>query len=229
MDSLSSATKRGAPVQKDLLRRVASAALLLASLGACALSEDKVPIDYIPPEATAPVAGAAAVKLEVTTTDQRVQYRDRISVKKNMYGMEMARIMATNDVVDLVRSGVEQGLKAEGFAIGPGGLAVTIELQNFYNNFRAGVASGMAVAEVAFALKVRNAAGVLLYSQFYSATNTDDGIVLAAGTNAKPSLEKATTLAIKQMLDDKALQDALIATAAKPGARPAPGNRRPGS
>jgi uncharacterized lipoprotein len=216
-------------VQKDLLRKVAIAALLLASLGACALNEDNVPIDYIPPDPPAPIAGAGAVKLEVTATDQRAQYRDRVSVKKNMYGMEMARIIATNDVVDLVRSGVERGLRSEGFAMGPGGLTVGIDLQNFYNNFQSGGASGLAVAEVAFALKVRNASGALVYSQFYSATNTNDGLVLASGANAKASLEKATTMAVKQMLDDKALQDALIATATKPGAKSAPGNRRPGS
>lgn len=208
------------------LRKVA-ALMAAAFLGACALSEDKVAIDYIPPEGTQVVTGASAVTLEVKGADERPQYRDRVSVKKNMYGMEMARIVATNDVVDLVRSGVEQGLKAEGFAIRSGGLTVGIELQNFYNNFKSGLASGMAVAEVAFALKVRNPAGVLLYTQFYNSTATVDGIVLASGANAKAALEKAATLAVKSVLDDKALHEALIATG-KPKP-PAAGARRPGA
>lgn len=212
-------------MKKEMLRTVAFLAIVVGA-GACALSEDKVAIDYIPPDAPAPVTGAPAVTLEVKGADERAQYRDRVSVKKNGYGMEMARIVATNDVVDLVRSAVEQGLKAEGFAIGSGGLTVSIELQNYYNNFRAGLATGMAVSEVAFALKVRNPAGTLVYSQFYSATNTNDGIFLASGANAKASLEKATTLAIKQVLDDKALQEALIATSVR---KPAASNRRPGA
>jgi uncharacterized lipoprotein len=215
-------------MKKELLRRVAAvicAGALAASISACALSEDKVAIDYIPPEAPIQVAGAAAVMLEVKGADERQQYRDRIGTKKNGYGMEMARIVASNDVVDLVRSGVEQGLKAEGFTIGGGGLTVSIELQNYYNDFRTGLATGQAVAEVAFALKVRNAAGTLVYNRFYNATNTIDGIFWATGPNAKASLEKATTQAVNQMLQDKALQDALMATVAKP----TPGTRRPGS
>jgi len=215
-------------MKKDLLRRVAAAVWAVAtaaSLSACALSEDKIAIDYIPPEARPPVAGAAAVTLEVRGTDERQQYRDRVSTKKNGYGMEMARITATNDVVEVVRSGVEQGLKAEGFSIGPGNLMVSIELQNFYNNYRVGLVSAEAVAEVAFALKLRNAAGTLLYNRFYSVANTYDGVFWMGGANAKASLEKATTLVVRQVLDDTALHDALMATIAKP----TPGNRRPGS
>lgn len=207
-----------------MLRRVVTV-LLFGCLGACALSEDKVPVDYVPAESTEAIGGASAVTLEISASDQRAQYRDRIGTKKNGYGMEMARIVATNDVVDLVRSGVEQGLKAQGFTIGARGLAVSIELQNFYNNFKVGFASGTAVAEVAFALKVRNASGTLVYSQLYDATNSDGDIFLASGKNAKASLEKALTKAITSMLEDKALQRALLATAkTKPVA-----GRRPGA
>src|SRR6185312_4508579 len=74
--SLISATRRGETMQKDLLRKVVSIAVAAICLGACALSEDKVAIDYIPPEGVTAVAGAATVKLEVTASDQRQQYRD---------------------------------------------------------------------------------------------------------------------------------------------------------
>jgi len=215
-------------MKKELLRRVAvviGAVALAASMSACALTEDRVPIDNVPPEARPPVAGAAAVTLEIKGIDERQQYRDRIGTKKNGYGMEMARITATNDVVEVVRLGVEQGLKAEGFGIGPGNLTVNIELQNFYNNYRVGLVSADAVGEVAFALKVRNAAGTLLYNQLYSVANVYDGVFWMGGANAKASLEKATALVVRQVLDDTALQAALLATVAKPP----PGNRRPGS
>ena len=211
-------------MKKQMLLMVA-VLVVAVGVGACALTEDKVAIDYLPPEAAAPVTGAAAVTLEVKGTDERQQYRDRIGTKKNGYGMEMARITATNDVVEVVRSGIERGLKAEGFGIGPGGLTVSIELQNFYNNYRVGLVSAEAVAEVAFALKVRNAAGTLIYNRFYSIANTYDGVFWMGGANAKASLEKATTLVVSQVLEDRALQDALMASIAKP----TPGNRRPGS
>jgi uncharacterized lipoprotein len=138
--------------------------------------------------------------------------------------MEMARIVATNDVVEVVRGGVERELKAQGYAIGPGGLTVTVELQNFYNNFRGGLVQGSAIADVAIALKVRSATGTLLYSQLYDATNSTD-VMMASGTNAKESLEKALTLTTRKILEDRALQAALLA--ARPV--PAPAARGPGA
>jgi uncharacterized lipoprotein len=193
--------------------RAAMAVLAAGMVSACALSEDKVPVDYVANTGVTTVAGAETVSLTVTAADRRSQYTDRISTKKNGYGMEMARIVATNDVVEVVRGGVERELKAQGWAIGPSGLSVTVELQNFYNNFRSGLASGFAVADVAIALKVRNAAGALVYSQLYDASVSTE-VFLASGTNAKESLQKALTLTTRKIVDDKALQAALLA--AKP-------------
>src|SRR5690348_14433078 len=101
---------------KNQIMRTAAAVLAAGCLSACALSEDKVPVDYIPNTGVAPVAGAQMVSLTVTGADRRSQYTDRISTKKNGYGMEMARIVATNDVVEVVRGGVERELKAQGYA-----------------------------------------------------------------------------------------------------------------
>jgi uncharacterized lipoprotein len=191
--------------------RAAVAVVAAGVLSACALSEDKVPVDYIPNTGVAPVAGAEMISLTVTAADRRSQYTDRISTKKNGYGMEMARIVATNDVVEVVRGGVERELKAQGYAIGPNGLSVTVELQNFYNNFRVGLMTGGAVADVAIAIKVRNAAGTLIYSQLYDASTTND-VFMASGTNAKASLEKALTMTTMKIVQDGALQAALLSS-----------------
>ncbi len=200
--------------------RAAMAVLAAGMLSACALSEDKVPVDYIANTGVASVVGAEAVSLTVTGADRRAQYTDRISTKKNGYGMEMARIVATNDVVEVVRGGVERELRAQGYAIGPTGLSVTVELQNFYNNFRSGLASGFAVADVAIALRVRNASGALVYSQLYDASVSTE-VFLASGTNAKESLQKALTLTTRKIVDDKALQAALLTAKPAPPVRPA--------
>src|SRR6478609_6010956 len=122
--------------------QAAIAVVAAGMLSACALSEDKVPVEYVVNTGVAPVPGAQMVSLTVTGADRRTQYTDRISTKKNGYGMEMARIVATNDVVEVVRGGVERELRAQGYAIGPGGLTVIVELQNFYNNFRSGLVQG---------------------------------------------------------------------------------------
>lgn len=194
------------------------------ALSACALAEDKVPVDYVPAagQDAGALAGAADVAIVLTATDQRTQYADRISTKKNGYGMEMARILATNDVVDLVRGALERELKALGFRTDAGGLPVGVELQNFYNNFKVGFFSGDAVAEVAFVLKVRDPGGALLFSQLYSATGTEANIQLASGENAKAALQKALTAAIRAAIDDQALRQALLS--ARPR-QPAPARR----
>jgi uncharacterized lipoprotein YajG len=201
--------------------RTAAAVVAAGLLSACAITEDKVPVDYVANTGVTSVVGAEAISLTVTGTDRRAQYVDRISTKKNGYGMEMARIVATNDVVEVVRGGVERELKAQGFAMGPGSVSITVELQNFYNNFRVGFASGSAVADVALTVKVRNAGGTLVYSQTYDASISND-IFLASGENAKAALEKALTTATRKIVDDRALQEALLAT------RPAPTRRAGG-
>jgi uncharacterized lipoprotein YajG len=201
-------------MKRGVLR--ATIAIVVAALAsACALTEDKVPIDYIANTGVTPVVGAEAITLTVTGVDRRTQYMDRISTKKNGYGMEMARIVATNDVVEVVRGGVERELKAQGYAVGAGGVSVTVELQNFYNNFRVGLMSGGAASDVAIGIKVRNAAGTLIYSQLYDASSNND-VFMASGANAKESLQKALTLTTRKILDDKALHDALLSTRVAP-------------
>lgn len=204
-------------MMRGMLRTMAVLAASVLAVG-CAITEDKVPIDYVPATEAAPLPGAAGVTLTLSATDARQQRADRISTKRNGYGMEMARIVSTNDVVVLVKVAIEREFRAEGFGIGPGGLAVGIELQNFYNNFKNKIMSGDAEAEVAFGIKVRDATGALIYSQFYSASAVLD-VQLASGSNAKAALEKALTAAVKQVADDKALQQALLSTLARPSGR----------
>ena len=52
----------------------------------------------------------------------------------------------------------------------------------------------------------------MLYSGSYEGTVTDSFFVSTAG-NAKDSLQKALTMAIRKMLEDKTLQQALLSAA----------------
>jgi uncharacterized lipoprotein len=200
------------------MRRSIFAVVAAGLMVGCALSEDKVPVDYVPdPTPRASVAGAEGVTLSLTAADKRTQYNDRIGTKKNAYGMEMARIVSTNNVVDLVRTSLEQELKAEGFRIGQGGAAVTVEVQNFYNNFQIGLFAGTAVAEVTFTVKLRSASGALLYQNAYTATGAVDNVMLASGVNAKAAVEKALTAAVKLAADDAELRKVLLSTQPQAG------------
>lgn len=190
-------------------------------LSGCALVEDKTIVNYVPAgQSTGEIPGAENVRLMFTASDRRTQYRDRVSTKKNGYGMEMARIVSTNDVVELTQTALQQEFKALGFIIGAGGLAVGVELQQFYANFKSGFFTGTAVAEVGFALRVKDASGASLYTQFYSAVGTIDNVMLASGENAKAALEKALGNAVREAVNDKALIQALLSTTPKSASTP---------
>lgn len=213
----------------DLLRMIA-AITAVCFLSGCALTEDKTTVAYVPASPSAgALPGAESVMLLFTATDKRTQYKDRISTKKNGYGMEMARIVPTNDVADLTRSALEQEFKALGFSIGAGGLTVGVELQNFYTNFKAGILSGTAVAEVGFALRVKDVTGASLYTQFYSGAGTVDNVMLASGENAKAAVEKALGNAVQEAVGDKALLQVLLSARPKPAGAPVRGASHGGS
>ena len=150
------------------------------------------------------------MSLSLTALDKRQQYVDRVSTKRNGYGMQLARIVSTKDVPTIVRDAVEQEFKAQGFAIGTGGLAITVEVLNFYNDFRSGFLEGGGKAFVQFGIKVRSATGATVYEKFYAGYGTEEHYLRSIGSNAKEALEKALARAVELMADDRALQRALV-------------------
>jgi uncharacterized lipoprotein len=179
-------------------------------LGGCALVEDKVPIDYVPPANLSVAPGASDVTVIVTGQDRRSANWDRIGNKKNGYGVEMAAIKAENDVVELTRHAVEHELESLGFKIGSDGLKVNVELQNFYNDFKVGFFAGDSVGEVTFSLTVTRSDGSTVYVQQYRGRGINKNIQLASGTNAKEALQMALTDAMQTMIADTALQKAMV-------------------
>jgi hypothetical protein len=62
------------------------------------LTTDNIEVPYRSLAARPPTPGASGITIAVKASDERTTYRDRVSSKKNGYGMEMAPIVATNDV-----------------------------------------------------------------------------------------------------------------------------------
>src|SRR5205823_2023068 len=94
-------------------------------IGGRALAEDRIPINYASgsnPGSSA-LPGAAGVTLSLASADERKQFTDRVSTKRNGYGMEMARIVSTKDVPAVVLDAVEQEFKTQGFVVRSGGLS----------------------------------------------------------------------------------------------------------
>ena len=81
------------------------AVMSLLGLGACATSEDIVPVPYAVSTATA-TPGAQNIRVTVASSDARTENRARLGVQINGYGMEMAAIRSQVEVTDIVRDAI---------------------------------------------------------------------------------------------------------------------------
>src|SRR5262245_28010330 len=80
----------------------------------CALNKDYIAASNVSQTGVAHLEEAERVVVHVEVNDART-IRDRVSVKKNGYGMEMAPIIATNDVAALLKTALETELTDRGF------------------------------------------------------------------------------------------------------------------
>jgi uncharacterized lipoprotein len=92
----------------------------------------------------------------VAVTDIRGGRPDQIGVKKNGYGMEMAPILASRPVSEVVRGAVTEELRKSGFDVGPSEIVVAVDLVRLTNDFKMGFFSGDAVAEITLAVQVKS-------------------------------------------------------------------------
>lgn len=207
------------------IQRIFCCIFLCAAISACALTTDSIDIPYQPAAHASPVAGADSVTVSVAGSDGRTTYRDRVSSKKNGYGMEMAAITASNDIPDTVRSAVEQELAARGYKIGPKNVQVSVEVVKFYNDYKTGFFSGDANAEVAFNVKVARPDQSLVFSKYYSGSGTEPNVQLANGSNARAALIVALRAAVASLVNDP---DFLHAVTAARG-QSDPGTGKPAS
>jgi len=192
------------------MKKFLAVALLAMGISGCALTEDAIPVNYSAPMNVSLVDGAKNVTVAVQPSDGRVSNRDRVSTKKNGYGMEMAKITAANDVVAEVGKAVETELASLGFTIGTGGIAISIQTTNFYSDFKTGFWTAEAVAEVAFDLTARNPDGSLVYSRSYRAVGMNKDIMMMMGEQARPALEAALRDAVQLVVRDADLHAALV-------------------
>jgi len=195
---------------KRIARHVILSFALAGALSACGDKSVRVSLVYTPTDIATPVPGAESVSLDVVNQDKRTQFRDRIGTIRG----SLIRIVSDNDASDLVRGAVEQKLKGQGFVVAPGGLILTVELQNFYCDYGS---SGS--ASIGFTLRARDAAGLTLYSRYYEgSSNGGSGFIFNREEGVKMLVEKALAQVIELVGDDKALQQALLSSKSKASA-----------
>lgn len=145
----------------------------VATLSGCALTTENIELQYKKQQGVTQIPGASGVSVNVKVTDLR-QDKTKVSAKKNGYGMEMAPILATEDVAVTVRKALEEELRARGFQLNSDGALVRIaaDLTRFYNDFKTGFFAGDAVADLNMAVSVTSKKGDVLYSRQINAQGT---------------------------------------------------------
>ena len=176
----------------------------------CALTEDKIDIPYQGRANITVVQGADKVNVEVKNEDKRTVFKDRVGAKKNGYGMEMPKIVPSNDVAKTFSDAVLFELENLGFKNGTGGKIVKVELIRFYNDFKMGFFAGDAVADGLVNIVVTNGKNEVIFSKSYEGGGVYPNIQLALGENAREALIKAMTDIIGKVAQDKDLHSALL-------------------
>ncbi len=176
----------------------------------CALTVDEIDVPYMGKPNISVVDGANSVFVSVSEEDKRTVYKNRVGTKKNGYGMEMADIVAQNDIAKTFSDAVKSELENLGFKIGDTGKKVTIELIRFYNDFKMGFFAGDAVADGLVNVKVTDEFGQTFFSRAYEGGAIEPNIQLALGSNARIALINAMSDIVGKIAQDKDLHAALL-------------------
>lgn len=202
------------------MRKTLSAFLICfaaASLTGCAFTTDRIDIQYQQQQGVVQIPGASNVSVEVRVFDQRDD-KSKVSAKQNGYRMDMAPIVATEDVAVTIRRAIEQELQARGFQLGDrdAHVAIEAEITRFYNQFYwASIfsLSGSALADLNMSVEVKSKSGEVLYSRKIEAKGVEPNIQLNVGHNALKALNQALENGMKELFGDRAFLDAVMRAA----------------
>lgn len=178
-------------------------------LNGCAFTKDHVSINYVPHANITRTTGAETVTVNVSVADLRAT-KDKVSTKKNGYGMETAPILADNDVAEVLKGAIESELKQRGFHVGRGSVVVLAELSKFYCDFKTGIWAGDAVAEMTMNVQVKRPDGTIACSTLIYGQGVEPNIQLASGKNAQLALDAALQDAVAKLFMNSAFVDSLL-------------------
>lgn len=183
------------------MHRVTFILVFLMFLSGCALTKEHITLDYVPQSNVEAIRGSEKVNIKLNVTDARTM-RDKVSYKKNAYGMEMGEIISDSDVIDLIRKSIITELQNRGFIVDSGSTNVDIELIKFYNDFKSGFFAGDASAEIIMGVQVKQKNGNIPYNKTITGTYVEQNIQLATGSNAKRALDGALKDVIPKLMND---------------------------
>ncbi len=191
-------------------RRIIPCAILLFLLNACALTVATIDIEYKPDAAAKVLPDAKSVVVNLDVQDVRTSYQDRVSSKKNGYGMEMAAIVSKRDVRSMVIDAFRTELKLRGFSVGDSPVSVQTKIHKFYSDFKVGFFSGESVGEVTFFVQVQGLDSEPFHANTYTGEGEITGVMLMGGENAKKSIELAFATAVQKVMTDERFIQAIL-------------------
>lgn len=192
--------------------------LLVASawLSGCALTTDRIDLSYTPQIGVSEIQGAKDVDVAVNINDQRQEKSNKVSCKKNGFGVEMAPILANEEVTVTLKRAIEQELQVRGFKIGNQALvSIIADLTRFWNDHKTGFFAGDSVADLNMSILVKSKNGSILYSRQIVTQGIEENIQLMTGDNARLALDKALASGMKQLFEDPAFISALLEVSKK--------------
>ena len=192
---------------------IASCVMVIAMSG-CALTTDRIELQHSAKPGIEKIQGAESVSVRVQVADHR-QDKSKVSSKKNGFGMEMAPILAVEDVAVTVRRAIEAELRARGFQLGSDTALVQIaaDLVRFYNDHKLGFFAGDAVADLNMTVTVKSSNGEQRYSRQVVAQGVEPNTQLMTGENARLALNRALENGMKTLFEDQAFLVALVKVA----------------
>jgi uncharacterized lipoprotein YajG len=182
----------------------------IAALTGCGYIPEKVQVSYQPLLQQSVLSTASGAKVDVQVVDNRRE-KTQVSCKKGDYGVELASIRLEGDLAKEVAGAVRAELKNLGFGLSDdqASKGVDIEIQKFYNEFKAGAWGGRALAEMILGVNVKKADGDIIYSKTIMGFGEMDRVWRHSGKNAKAALEASMNDAMNKLINDKAFIQAL--------------------
>lgn len=196
-------------------RRFIPFAIPLFLLNACALTVDTIDVEYKPGAAATVLPDANPVVVNLDVQDVRNSHQDRVSSKKNGFGVEMAAIVSKRGVKSMVTDAFRTELELRGFSVGESPVTVRTDIHKFYSDFKVGFFAGESVGEVTFFVQVEGLNSKTFHANTYTGEGEITGVMLMGGENAKKSIELAfATTVQKVMMDERFIQAILEAHSA---------------
>ena len=185
--------------------------LITVILSGCAFTTERIDLSYSHQPRVIPIVGANDITIALNLYDDRQDKGNKVSSKKNGFGVDTAPILANEDILVTFRRAIETELQARGFKIGSQSpVSVDANLIMFWNDFKLGFFAGDSIAQLNMSIIAKDKNGNVYYSRIITAQDTEANIQLMSGENAKLALDRVLANGMNQLFNDPVFFEKLV-------------------